>query len=416
MSLAQSNDPEEIRQEHERAVEALLEISNAVGSVMELPAILRRIVRKTATLMQADVCSLFLYDEGKTVLRLRASRGLNPAAVGCATFARGEGIPGWVAETGQTFVAADATADPRHRAMDGCDEEALRAYLCMPLRIQEEIVGVMTVRKAEVYDFDENNVRLFETICKQAAIVIEKARLHADKTEAERLAAVAVGLSEIAHYIKNLLQAMEGGSFVIEKGLAAGDVERVRTGWQLLSRSNKKIAGLVANMLSYSRPEEPNFSMGNVNDLLKDVVEAARANADRNTLAIVESYEPGLPDMLLDEEFLHDALLNLVTNAMEAMPDQGGVVIVRTRLLKDQDRVLIEVADSGQGIAEENRPKIFNLFFSTKGSNGTGIGLAATRKKIGLHGGEIDFESKVGKGTTFRVYLPIRKEHEHEIP
>jgi len=410
MSIAQTNDIEQIRTEHERALDALLQISYAVGSVMELPDILRRIAKEAAEVVGADVCSIFLYDKDKTRLRLRASHGLNPCVVDQATLAPGQGIPGWVAQTGEILALSDATRDPRHRPMEGSGEEDLRACLCGPLRIQEELIGVMTARMAQVRHFDPSEITLFETICKQVAIVIEKARLYQEKVEAERLAAVAVGLSEIAHYIKNLLQAIEGGAFVVEKGLAGGDLSRVRDGWQLLRRSNKKIADLVASMLSYCRQEQPVLSMASLTDLLREVVESAQAGAERHEVQIVESYDPGIPDMLLDEEFLHDAVLNLVTNAIEAIPESGGVVVVRAKPLAEENRVLIEVADSGGGIPPEIQDKIFALFFSTKGPKGTGIGLATAKKKVEAHGGEVVFESTPGKGTTFRIFLPIRRE------
>ena len=409
MTVVDDSQSMECQDEHQRSLDALLEISYAVGSVMELPDILRRIAKETAALMEAEVCSIYLLEKDKPQLRLRATYGLNPSIVDDRVVPLGRNIPGWVAQTAELVVASDVEKDTRFEPIEGSDEDSLRSCLCAPLRIRSETIGVMTARWQAVREFSSADTTLFETICKQVAIVIEKAHLYQEKVQAERLAAVAVGLSEIAHYIKNLLTSVEGSVFIVNKALISGDLDRARRAWDLLQRNNKKIADLVANMLSYSRQEELNLVTGDLNDLLHDVVESALIRTDRNEVQIVESYQPGLPLLLMDEEALHDCFLNLLGNAIDALGPGGGVVVIGSRNLPEERKIMVEVIDTGLGIAPEHQDKIFNLFFSTKGSHGTGIGLAATKKKIEAHGGTIEFESKVGKGTTFRVRLPIRR-------
>ncbi len=403
-----SNAPQitECQDEHQRSLEALLEISYAVDSVMELNDILRRIAKETAALMEADVCSIYLLEKEKSQLRLRAKHGLNPAIAQDRVLQLGQGIPGWVAQTGEVLALSDVSDDERLEPLDANEEENLPSCLCGPLRIRSEMIGVMSARWQAEREFSPADITLFETICKQVAIVIEKAQLYQEKVQAERLAAVAVGLSEIAHYIKNLLTSVEGSVFIVNKALISGDIERARRAWDLLQRNNKKIADLVANMLSYSRQEDLNLVAGDVNELLHEVVESALIRTDRNEVQIVESYQPGIPLVRMDEQALHDCFLNLVSNAIDALGPGGGVVVIGSRNLPEERKVLVEVIDTGVGIPPENQDKIFNLFFSTKGSKGTGIGLAATKKKIEVHGGTIDFESKGDKGTTFRVRLP----------
>lgn len=410
MSVADDFDLKDLQEDHQRALDALLKISYAVGSVMELPEILRRIVKETARLMEADVCSIYLLEKDSQQLRLRATHGLNPEAVDVAVIPVGRGIVGWVVEKGEVLALSDAVYDSRFEPIEGTGEEDLHAFLCVPLRIQSHLVGAMSARWLSVRDISPADVTLFETICKQITIVIEKARLYHEKVEAERLAAVAVGLSEIAHYIKNLLTSVEGGVFIVDKALKAGDLNRAQKGWELLVRNNRKIADLVANMLSYSRQEEMTMVPIDINLILHDVIESALARTDRNEIQIVESYEPNLPLVSVDAEALHDCFLNLVTNAIDAFGPGGGVVVVGSRNLAKERKVMVEVIDTGQGIPEAIQDKVFNLFFSTKGSKGTGIGLAATKKKIEAHGGTVDFESKEGKGTTFRVMLPLSED------
>jgi signal transduction histidine kinase len=138
--------------------------------------------------------------------------------------------------------------------------------------------------------------------------------------------------------------------------------------------------------------------------MVQTLCDAAR---ERN-VELTADLDDSLDAMWIDPEVFYDAMLNLVTNAMEAIPDdRSGHVVIRTRRLDGRSQAVIEVVDDGAGIPEEIRDKIFNLFFSTNGQKGTGIGLAATRRILEDHGGSVDFESADGNGTTFRIFMPL---------
>ena len=159
----------------QKILEVLLNISNFVGSVMEIDDILKIIAAQTAEAMNVPVCSIYLLEQEEPHdLVLRSTNGLNPEVVGRARFKTGEGIPGWVVKNNELVAIKDAPKDPRFMALPGASrEEKLHAYLGAPLRIQEEVIGVMTARKFEVYEYSDVEITLFETICKQVAIVIE---------------------------------------------------------------------------------------------------------------------------------------------------------------------------------------------------------------------------------------------------
>ena len=393
----------------ERQLDGLLEISYLVGSVLELDDILQRIVDLTTTMLNSPTCSIYLFGPNRQHLTLRAAAGVNNAETGKKKLPIGRGLPGIAAQENTLIVVADASKDPRHTREFGDGPEHKHAYICCPLRIREEVIGVMTSRRYEQI-FTHEDETLFETVCKQVAIVIEKSKMYYDKIESDRLAAISISLSEVAHYIKNLLQGMKGGMYFVDLGLKRGDLDTTRKGWEVLQKGNRKIASLVENMLSYSREMPLNLDKQNINSIIYDILHQIDDSAVERKIALIPETTRDLPVTLLDSDRIYDALLNLITNAIDAIAEDrdDGYVLVRTRLDETKSFIEVEIKDNGGGIPVEAQNKIFNLFFSTKGSRGSGIGLSVTRKIIELHKGKIRFETVLGEGTSFFVLLPVR--------
>jgi signal transduction histidine kinase len=396
------------RKPPERLVTALLEISNLVGSVMRLEDILNRIAAITAELMDVPICSIYLLNKAGNLV-MRSNVGFEPELVDAAFFPPGVGIPGWVAQHGQMVALADATTDPRFAPIGSVRERDTRAYLCAPLRIQEEIIGVLTARSFRVYTFTAEDRAVFQTVSKMIAIVVEKARMYHEKIEAQNLAAIAVSLSGIAHYIKNVMFTTQIAQHTLDRGMQdLNPPEPVRRAWEMLKDSNRKIQKLVADLLGYSREEVRALETVDLNGMIRGLVESLRDQAEKRRVRLVTELDPNLQQARLDGNAIDDVLLNLLTNALDAIPDgRGGTVTVRTFRIPDQNNLRIDVIDDGRGIPPEERHKIFNLFFTTKGQGGSGIGLAASRKIVEQHGGTIEFSSEENMGTRFTVYLPL---------
>lgn len=404
-------------EEYAVQLNGLLEISNLVGSVLELDDILRQIVQLTRRMFASPTCSIYLFGPQRENLTLRAAAGHSQSEVGKRKLPIGKGIPGVAAQENKTIVVDNLNEDARHTDVYGRSESFKNAYICSPLRIQEEVVGVMTSRRYGGRTFSEDDRTVFETISKQVAIVIEKSKMYYDKLEADRLAAISISLSEVAHYIKNLLQGMKGGIYFVDHGLKQGDLEAARKGWEVLQRGNKKIASLVENMLNYSREMELQFHKTNLNSLLFEILHQIDDSAVERKVALIPEVQRDLPEIEVDADKLYDALLNLITNAIDAIPPgrDDGYVVVSTRWESGKDFVVLKVQDNGAGMTEETKRKLFNLFFSTKGDKGSGIGLSVTRKIIEKHGGRIDVESEPDKGATFTLLLPVKQEEEKTI-
>ncbi len=397
----------------EKKFKAMLEISNLVGSAMELDEILNRIVHITTELFDVPVSSIYLFGPLRENLTLRASVGLDTNAIGIGKLPLGHGLPGISAAENMTIIVDDVSKDERHEPIHGGWENKSYVYICVPLRIQDNVVGIMTSRRREANPFSDEDRTLYETVCKLVSIVVEKSKMYFEKQEADRMAAISVSLSEVAHYIKNLLQGMKGGIYFVDLGFKRGEMDSARKGWGVLQRGLNKITSLTENMLNYSREIELQFERRDINALIYDVLSQIDDTAVERGVAILPETARELPTVEIDMEKIYDVLLNLISNAVDSIPKnrKDALILIRSHLSEDGHFVEVEIEDNGCGIPEEVLPKIFNLFFSTKGEKGTGIGLSVSRKIIEQHGGQIQVRSEVDKGTCFNIRLPLNRKH-----
>jgi signal transduction histidine kinase len=215
-------------------------------------------------------------------------------------------------------------------------------------------------------------------------------------------------ISGLSHYIKNILAAMETSHAMVEKALAADDLAIISRVWKILRRSNQRISNLVLDMLAYSKERKPETQLCQVNQICKEAAELIydRMQAKKGKLNLDLDQE--LPRINVDPQGIHRCLLNLLTNAVDAVEEDDGEVRISTHY-QEENGMLITVEDNGSGIPEQISQRIFDVFFSTKGSQGTGLGLAVTKKIIEEHGGRIEVQSIPDQGTTFTIQLPTGK-------
>jgi signal transduction histidine kinase len=192
-------------------------------------------------------------------------------------------------------------------------------------------------------------------------------------------------------------------------GLADGDTDTLRKGWGIVSRNQDKIASLVMDMLTFSKTREPELAPADLGAVVTEVVDTVRQRAAAAGVAIRWQPPADLPRLLFDAEGMFRAILNVVTNALDAVEERPGPAIGLDVAFDETARLArITVSDNGAGIAEEARGTIFDLFVSTKGTRGTGLGLTVSRKILREHGGDIRCTSSVGQGSTFVLEFPLR--------
>ncbi len=232
--------------------------------------------------------------------------------------------------------------------------------------------------------------------------------LEKEKLEAERMAAVGQTVAGLAHGVKNLITSLEGGMYMLKSGITKGNIERLQKGVEMLARNTDRISTFVRSFLSFSKGRQIQARLNAPADIAKEVVESYAVKAQEHGIELRNQSIDPLDPAPIDYESMHECLTNLVGNAIDAcrFSDKKDRCHVTVRTF-DQDGVIIyEVIDDGSGMDYEVKKKVFTTFFTTKGLGGSGLGLLMTKKNIQEHGGEIEMESELGQGTTFRIRLP----------
>ena len=239
-------------------------------------------------------------------------------------------------------------------------------------------------------------------------------RLEKELVGAERLAAIGQTVAGMAHGIKNILHGLKGGSYLVNIGINKDNPEKLKAGWQMVQRNIGRTSDLVQDLLSYSKGREPEYKACFPNEIADDVCELMKEVAGENNVVIERKLSELIGEVVMDPRTIHSCLLNLVSNAIDACRYDDSVTkthcVTVTSTLESDNFIRFDVSDNGSGMTDEVKEKIFGSFFSTKGSQGTGLGLLVSRKLVEEHGGTIDVTSQLGEGTTFSVRLPFETE------
>jgi two-component system, NtrC family, sensor kinase len=237
-------------------------------------------------------------------------------------------------------------------------------------------------------------------------------RLEKELVKSERLAAVGQTVAGLAHGIKNILHGLKGGSYLVDIGIQRNDTEKLKKGWETIKRNIGRTSNLVMDLLSYSKERTPEYEVCRPNEIINDVCELLKAKAEENNIEILTEFDDAVGEVVMDGSIIHEALLNLASNAVDAClfdEDVGKKWQVRLKTVMEPENIIkFEVTDNGAGMDQEVLQKLFTSFFSTKGHRGTGLGLMVTRKIIEEHQGRIEVASQLGQGTTFTVRLPYK--------
>ncbi len=219
----------------------------------------------------------------------------------------------------------------------------------------------------------------------------------------ERLAALGRITAGVAHEVKNPLNSMRLWLENLKESLPAEPDSGSQQAVQVLDKEIDRLDAVVKRFLDFTRPMDVRLEATQLADVLKEVIEIAKPQLQKAKIHVAQLLPIDVPEVYVDRALLKQAVLNLVLNAVEAMPTGGQLRLVLSRR---GEMAEITVGDTGKGIPVENRQKIFQLFFTTR-PGGSGIGLASTFRIVQLHNGSIDFTTEVGRGTTFRIELPL---------
>ena len=401
-----------------RGLRLVYEAARTATGTLDIHQLLQRILHLVFEFVSADRGCVLLAEADSQ--RLTPAVQISRSGTAREPLVISQTILDYVLQRGQGVLTTNAQADQRWTSAASIRQLGIREAICVPMQGRYGLVGAMYIDTAttvrEVLQsqgretrFTPEHLTLLMAIGHQTALAVEDTRYYQAMLQAERLAAIGQAVATLSHHIKNILQGIQGGSFLIKDGLARGDQQMVQRGWEFVEKNQQRISSLVLNMLTFSKERQPELVEADLNQVAAEVVELAAARAREMQVQVQFQPCPELPPWVFDPDAIHHALLNVVTNAVEACSGRE-VAEVQVRVEYDPRQRLAQlvVQDTGPGIPPEEQEKIFEPFVSTKGNRGTGLGLPVSRKLLREHGGDILVESRPGKGSTFRLLLPAR--------
>lgn len=403
----------------DQSLEVMYLTALAVGRTDDLNEVLERVLKLIFDWVEADRGCVMLRDPETKRLTpaARCDRDSDPSAKKNSSKSAGRitishTILDYVLQRKEGVRTSDAVDDERFDNAASIVQGGVREALCVPLQGRYDVVGALYVdtytspgewiKTKGATRFHDEHLKLITAIGHQAALAIEDTFYYSALLQGERLATMGQTIATLSHHIKNILQGVRGGSYLIESGLEKNDTETIRRGWAIVDRNQDRISNLVLDMLTFSKEREPQRVDADLNATIRDVAELMESRAGESGKSLVLDLDEHLPAASFDPDAIHRALLNLITNAIDAAETTVKII----SWFDAAEGWIIDVEDDGEGVLEEEREQIFSLFESKKGSRGTGLGLPVVAKIMQEHGGTIGVEDAPGGGARFRMILP----------
>lgn len=392
----------------------LYRMSELVGMEMAVENICEHILQEVAQMLEPRHAFLMLVNESHECLVTRRVLGLGARAIENLRVEIGEGIIGKVALTGEGVIQNSLASDPIQRLLQ---DEALHTIAVAPLKTRQRILGVVVVADKESGEgFVANDLKFVQALAGPTAIALEHARLSEERIRAEKELAWSGIAFAAAHKIGNALFGLEGYLRRIPELLQESnlDAENLRSAAASAQHTANGMKRIIQEFKDFARADELRRSPVDLNRLLHRLGEQLSERDGR--WMVTEHLHPDIPKVSADPDRLDQIFGELIENASHAMPDGGEVmlttdlaspdILLSLGLPRDLPSVSVTIADRGSGVLPENKERIFDSFFTTRGT-GTGLGLAIVRKYVELHRGRVVENGEPGKGAQFTVILPI---------
>jgi signal transduction histidine kinase len=399
--------------------EIMYRTSLAVSRTLDINQLLEQIVDLIFQWVQCDHACVMLTDSISNELKPVYRKNRKPQSNHQITISKT--ILDFVLKNEEGVLTSNAKDDRRWNASASIEASGVCEAICVPMKGRYGVVGVLYIdtmvnatvqsqtpnrsSQTQLHVFDEEHLKMMVTIGHQAALAIEDTHFYQTTIQTEKLAAVGQTIANLSHHVKNILQGLKGGGYMVHEGLKRNELEPIRAGWKICEKTHNRIESLVLDMLTMSKEREPKRESTNLVLLIQDALSIAQAPARDANVQLAWNPPADPQTACVDPEGIHRAVLNLILNAIDATsgrPDAKVSIV----LLCTRDSTRIEIEDNGVGIPQSQLQTIFSLFESTKGNRGTGLGLPVSQKIIREHGGDISVSSVVDQGTTFTIQLP----------
>jgi len=399
---------------------ALIEINRMVTSSLELDEVLEATMHGIREILQVEAGSLVLVDEEIGGVAFRRTFSPDRGWITGRTIQPEGGIVGHVVQSGESKLVNNVERDP-HFSTE-VDEEAdftARTILCVPLKIRDRVIGAIEVINKLDGAFTDQDLELLQAMAASVAVALDNANLYseladfarelersqAQLVQAEKMAAIGRLAASIAHEINNPLQAIHN-SLHLSLHEGVGDDKRLQY-VNMAQAEVQRLIEIVQRMLDFYRPSRGGIVPTDVSSIVENVLALAHKRLQHGGVHVHTRLNPDLPLVPMVADQITQVFLNIVINAIEAMP-AGGDLQLEMMPSEDGEWVLAYFRDTGPGMSAEQITNLFEPFYTTK-PNGTGLGLAISYGIVERHGGVIEVSSQPGQGVTFLVKLPVHR-------
>ena len=338
-----------------------------------------------------------------------------------------EEVPCYISVQDRNLNITQANRRFRRDFGDGVGKPCYEVYKhreepCMECPVAHTFQGGTPYHSEEVVSTKDGRRRNVITatapIRDAAGEIVEVMEMSANITELrqvqDRLTSLGLLIGSVSHGIKGLLNGLDGGIYLMESGRTKNKPERVEQGWDILKRNVERIRSMVLNVLYYAKDRPVNHEVLELQELAASVQAVVASRAEQLGVGLEVDAAPGTFEA--DAHAVHAMLVNLLENSLDACRTDRKEVqhTVRLEAHPSDLGVTFKVSDNGTGMDRETREKAFSMFFSSKGAEGTGLGLFISHKIVKSHGGKVELKSEPGEGTTFIIHMPLKPAPDEE--
>ena len=311
-----------------------------------------------------------------------------------------------------SILTTDPSNDERFDPGKSIVLQRITSAICSPLMIDDEPFGVLfIVRRGPGDTFSELELRIAATMANVLALYLRKSRLETEARQKNRLAVIGEVVAGLAHCAKNILMGLDFSLANVKSNAEVEEADTTLQSINVLEAQKQRLSNLVQDMLNYAKERVPERTSTDLAKVFGEAITPYTYHFNADNIRLELDIAPDLVPIQADENALLRVFLNLITNAIDALDgaDEASEKQIHVSMKPElhANQVRMTFRDNGTGIPESDQARIFDVLYSTKGSKGSGIGLAVVKKIIVEHGGNIDVTSTPGSGTTFTLCLPI---------
>ena len=413
---------------YRRGLSALMQSSALINSSLQTADVLNYAMKAAEEFMEAEASSVYELDTEKGEIFFRLARGEKGGIIKSRRLKPGEGIAGWVIQSGNPMVVEDVQKEGRFS--DRFDRETgfkTRSLICVPLTIRGKTIGALQViNKKNGVPFTEEDTELLTALAQQIAVALDNAKLYQRLEEnfeltaeelkitqrklirSERSAAMANLVQAVAHEVRNPIMSIGGFAARMKDGLDKN--HKFRKYLDIILQETSRLEKLVQDVRELSEMQTVYLQPANMNNLLSEVIEGFSPIMSRESIDLAADIEENLPTITIDRAQISRALKNIIENSIEALPT-GGTIELKAWTVDSHIRIIVK--DFGVGIDEDKFDSILDPFVTSK-ATGAGLGLTMVYQIVKNHQGEIDIKRGSDRGTVVALDIPVNLKSEME--